>query len=520
MITRMCSVNIDTDDCQDEFQKKSDAVSETLAQKTNETGLAITDIISVEESFIRQIESLQCLGDGPCIDVEAFLLSTLDKDTTPIIRDNERAFLNEDNLSVLGMLLFALFQQRCNNPPDARFEQSPYPQLLTNIPFDTTFLSDENSTSIVFAVLPPEEQGESFDDVIPVADNNVNLLVDEGDESPTPKKRGRGRPKKTSTAADSPPRIAKRDRTPNRRYIPPEATHKNNLAKACEEAPEAPVRTNKRRGGRRKAASTKEKEVQPRRPLPVSQPTSPAISDTEEHSPTTRKQPKAATQYYRTADYSNESTTHLQPSSTGVTQQQLELMKTMHEYDKQNAVLRAQLDFVTLNADRAAKIQSETKALCFEILDKGADLTKKGATVATENNSALSTTISTVVAATASRREEPYSGTFSAASNNHMMFPVLTAAPPTIVNLSTQSVSTEESARVSISSTPVTTVTQQHPVQTTATPPFNSVGLSHNSQPQVQLPQTPQHSVITPFYPTIQGNISLYYRYCFTDIVL
>lgn len=90
-------------------------------------------------------------------------------------------------------------------------------------------------------------------------------LVDEGDESPTPKKRGRGRPstKKTSTAADSPPRIAKRDRTPNRRYIPPEATHKNNLAKACEEAP---VRTNKRRGGRRKAASTKEKEVQPRRP--------------------------------------------------------------------------------------------------------------------------------------------------------------------------------------------------------------------------------------------------------------
>ena len=55
MITRMCSVNIDTDDCQDEFQKKSDAVSETLAQKTNETGLAITDIISVEESFIHQI---------------------------------------------------------------------------------------------------------------------------------------------------------------------------------------------------------------------------------------------------------------------------------------------------------------------------------------------------------------------------------------------------------------------------------------------------------------------------------
>ena len=258
--------------------------------------------------------------------------------------------------------------------------------------------------------------------------------------------------------------------------------------------------------------------MQPSRPLLVSQPTSPAISDIEEHSPITRKRPKAATQSYRNADYSNVSTTNLQSSSTGGTQQ-LELMKTMHEYDKQNAVLRAQLDFVTLNADKAAKIQSETKALCFEILDKGADLTKKGAAVATENNSALSTTISTVVAATASRREEAYSGTFSAASNNQMMFPVLTAAPPpTIVNLSTQSVSTEELARISISSTPVTTVQQQHPVQTTtATPPFNSVGMPHNSQPQLQLPQ---HSAITPFCPTIQGNISLYYRNCFTIILL
>ena len=512
----MCSVNIDTDDCQDEFQKKSDAVSETLAQKANETGLAITDIISVKQSFIHQIESLQCLGDGPCIDVEAFLLSTLDKDTSPIISDDERAFIIGDDLSVLGMLLFALFQQRCNNPPDDRFKKSPYPQLLVNIPFDTTFLSDENSTSVVFTVVPEEVHGESFDDVIPVADNFINLVVDEDDKSPTPKKRGRGRPcTKTSTATDEAPRIAKRARTPNSKYIPPEATHKNNLAKDCAEAP---VGTNKKRGGRRKAEPTKAKEVQTNRPLLVSQPTSPAISDIEEHSPTTRKRPKAATQSYRTADYSNVSTTHLQlqPSSTGGTQQ-LELMKTIHEYDKQNAVLRAQLDFVSLNADRAAKIQSETKALCFEILDKGADLTKRGATVATENNSALSTTISTVVAATASRREEAYSGTFSAASNNHMMFPVLTAAPPTIVNLSTQSISTEESARVSISSTPVTTVQQQHPVQTTATPPFSSVGLPHNSQPQLQLPQ---HSAITPFYPTIQGNISLYCRNCFTIIVL
>ena len=190
----MGSVNIDTDDCQDEFQKKSDAVSETLAQKANETGLAISDIISVEKSFIHQIESLECLGDGPCIDVEAFLLSTLDKDTSPIISDNERALFIEDDLSVLGMLLFALFQQRCNNPPDARFETSPYPQLLTNIPFDTTFLSDENSTSIVFTIVPEEVHGESFDDVISVADNVVNLVVDENDKSPTPKKRVEGDP--------------------------------------------------------------------------------------------------------------------------------------------------------------------------------------------------------------------------------------------------------------------------------------------------------------------------------------
>ena len=290
LITRMCSVNIDTDDCQDEFQKKSDAVSETLAQKANETGLVITDIISVKQSFIHQIESLQCLGDDPCIDVEVFLLSTLDKDTSPIISDNERALFIEDDLSVLGMLLFALFQQRCNNPPDARFETSPYP------PFETTFLSDENSTSIVFTVVPEEAHGESFDDVISVADNVVNLVVDENDKSPTPKKRVEGDP---VLRPDELPRIAKSARTPNSKYIPPEATHKNNLPKDCEEAP---VGTNKNRGGRRKAVPTQAIELQPSRPLLVSQPTCPAISDIEEHSPITRKRPKAATQSYRTAD--------------------------------------------------------------------------------------------------------------------------------------------------------------------------------------------------------------------------
>ena len=110
-------------------------------------------------------------------------------------------------------------------------------------------------------------------------------------------------------------------------------------------------------------------------------------------------------------------------------------MKTLHEFDKQNAVLKAQLDFATQNAEITAKIQNDTKVLCFEILDKGADLTKKGATVATENNTALSSTISTVVAATSYTKGEA-SMTHTSASNP-MIYPILTTAP-TVVNLSTQ----------------------------------------------------------------------------------
>ena len=91
-----------------------------------------------------------------------------------------------------------------------------------------------------------------------------------------------------------------------------------------------------------------------------------------------------------------------------------------------------------------------------------------------------------------------------------MMFPVFAAAPPTIVNLSTQQslLSTEESSRASISSTPLATVQQQHypPVQH-ATPPFNGVGISINPQSLVQPPQTPQQPTVPQFYPTIQGKI-------------
>ncbi len=274
-------------------------------------------------------------------------------------------------------------------------------------------------------------------------------------------------------------------------YVPPEGQHKTNTANGDGEIPT----TTKKRG--RKKAAAKAKEALPRRSFPVSQPSSsPSLSDIEEStSPIIHKHPRAAQPKITGVDYSDSSVSR----------------EKFHEYDKQNAVLRAQLDFLTQNMDRTAKIQNDTKALCFEILEKGADLTKKGATVATENNAALSTTISTVVAAAGARREAAYSGSLSTTSNNHMMFPVLTAAPPpTIVNLSAHTLSAEESSRLSISTStiPVTTVQQQQPeLATTPTPTSNnSIGLPILPQQHLLLPQTPQQPCVIPqFYPTIQG---------------
>ncbi len=185
----------------------------------------------------------------------------------------------------------------------------------------------------------------------------------------------------------------------------------------------------------------------------------------------------AAAQLQRPVVSSTNSSHHQQPTTAAGTNQQfdLQLVTKLHKSDKEIAVLKAQVDFYTQSADRTTKIQNDVKALCFEILDKGADLTKKkDATVATENYTALSTTISTVVAATGSRKEEVNSRSFPTTSNNHMMFPVFAAAPPTIVNLSTQQslLSTEEFSRASISSTPLATV--QHTAASSTSTARNS----------------------------------------------
>ena len=305
---------------------------------------------------------------------------------------------------------------------------------------------------------------------------------------------------------DEAPRLAQRPRRQTNKYIPETAKHKASSATDGNNVVSAT--TSKKPRGRKKKA-TKEKVVQPQLRLHVSPPSRP-LSDFDFQYQSIPK--PAAAQLQHPVVSSTNSSHHQQPTTAaGINQQfDLQLVTKLHESDKEIAVLKAQVDFYTQSADRTTKIQNDMKALCFEILDKGADLTKKGATVATENNTALSTTISTVVAATGSRKEDVYSGTFPTTSNNHMMFPVFAAAPPTIVNLSTQQslLSTEESSRASISSTPLATVQQQHhpPVQH-ATPPFNGVGISINPQSLVQPPQTPQQPTVPQFYPTIQGKI-------------
>ena len=155
------------------------------------------------------------------------------------------------------------------------------------------------------------------------------------------------------------------------------------------------------------------------------------------------------------------------------------MMNKLHEFDKQNAVLRAQLDYALQIKDTTATIQQATKDLCFEILDKGADLTKQGATVSAENNTALSTTISTVFAETRFRKEEASSSaTSNVSSPNGILFPVIAAVEPTVVNLSA---TTDESTSLSR-----VTISQQQ---------------NKNPQP---LPHNP-HPAVPPFYPTIQG---------------
>ena len=288
-----------------------------------------------------------------------------------------------------------------------------------------------------------------------------------------------------------PRRVAKRARTPNIRYVPPESTTNNTPATEV---------VRKKRG---RSTVTNKAPAAPAnvRALIPSRSYSPVSDVDEVPAPIHHRTTGAA---HKRAVETSSSLFQLQPSA-GVNQ--IELMKKLHEYDKQNAVLQAKLDFANQSSERLEQIQNNTKALCFEILDKGADLTKKGATVATENNAALSSTISTVVAATRRYGKEE-SSVCSSASYNHMMHPVLPA--PTVVNFSTRCVSAAEESSSSSSLSRFTTSShqllttsqQQHhtepnPVIVVA-PSCNPV---HNQNPTTHQ----QQPAVNQFYPTIQG---------------
>jgi hypothetical protein len=159
------------------------------------------------------------------------------------------------------------------------------------------------------------------------------------------------------------------------------------------------------------------------------------------------------------------------------------MMNQLHEFDKKNAVLQAKLDFALQVKDSTAAIQQATKDLCFEILDKGADLTKQGATVSAENNTALSTTISNVFAVTRFKKEEDSSSATSTVSSSNGIM-IAAANQPTMVNLSA---TTDESTSLSR----LTFLQQQN----------------KNPQPP---PLTPHPALPPPFYPTIQGTSSLF----------
>ena len=256
-----------------------------------------------------------------------------------------------------------------------------------------------------------------------------------------------------------PPKIAKRKRVKNIRFL-----HDDDTTTQI---------TTKKRGRKPAAKETTTGTVVQRLPQhapPTSRLTSTfAIGQQEpvivQHHPNTTAAAANLLKRGRDIDSDNYSTQHHHnnqqlPVAGGAFQ--MEMMKTLHEYDKQNAVLRAQLENEIKNKEATASIQQATKDLCFQILDKGADLTKQGATVSAENNTALSTTISTVFAATRFRNEEA-------------------SSEPTVVNhFASTDESTSLSRRVSIS--------QQQ----------------QDNKPQPP-PQSPHPAAVPHFYPTIQG---------------
>jgi len=211
----MCMNSIVVDNDSDEFQKKTDAITEHLSIKEKETGVSISSIISVAQSTIKHTDSLQRFGDFPSFDLQSFLLSTIDENNISEKVNGDTDVigkLNTDDLSSLGIILFALYQQRSNNPPDARFEQPPEPQQLNedNIPFKTTFLSDDDSTSVLFSVSSRQDSNHAAGTVLNNDDyENVDEVIDLVDDTSTnkgessqPKKGKGGRRKKTTVTID------------------------------------------------------------------------------------------------------------------------------------------------------------------------------------------------------------------------------------------------------------------------------------------------------------------------------
>jgi hypothetical protein len=109
---------------ENEFQKKTDAVSKFLAASEfkDTEGVNVSNIISIERSVIKGIESLNLLGQYPfSMDlINSFLLSTLEDNViSPTANLSDDICTVEEDLPMLGIILFALYQQRCNNLPDS-----------------------------------------------------------------------------------------------------------------------------------------------------------------------------------------------------------------------------------------------------------------------------------------------------------------------------------------------------------------------------------------------------------------
>jgi hypothetical protein len=74
------------------------------------------------------MDSLPHIGVCPVFEVESFLFSTLDQSIIPTASNGSNDILETSivgELSSVGIMLYAVYQQRCNNPPDARFVVSP-----------------------------------------------------------------------------------------------------------------------------------------------------------------------------------------------------------------------------------------------------------------------------------------------------------------------------------------------------------------------------------------------------------